>query len=133
MRSNSKTVGDLAELKVACLFAEKGYIVSRPMSDNAPYDLIVDSGDKLKRVQVKARCVRDGKINVELHTTMVNYTRPYSKEDFDLLAVFNTDTMQIALLDWDQIGDSGSIVLRIDAPKNNQNKNVKLFETYIPR
>lgn len=133
MRSNSKTVGDLAELKVACYFAELGYVVSKPIGDNASYDLIIDTGVSLKKVQVKARCIRDGKISVELRTTMVNYVRPYNKEDFDLLAVFNIDTMQIALLDWDQIGDCENVILRTQRPKNNQSKNVKMFEDYIPR
>lgn len=34
-------------------FAENDYIVSVPLNDNQPYDLIVDKGDGLKRVQVK--------------------------------------------------------------------------------
>lgn len=131
MRNNSKTIGDLAELKVACMFAEKGYFVSRPMTDNAPYDLIVDVDNNLKRVQVKARCERDGKISVELRTTMVNYVRPYSQEDFDLLAVYNTDSDEIAILNWEQIGEVGNLILRTERPKNNQMKGVKMFESFI--
>lgn len=132
MRENSKTVGDLAELKVACLFAEKGYFVNRPMTDNAPYDMIVDDGTSLKKVQVKARGVRNGKVTVELRTTMVNYIRPYSKEDFDLLAVYNIDSGQVAILDWSEIGDSGNLVLRTEPPGNNQSKNIKMFQKFVP-
>ena len=132
MRDNSKTVGDLAELKVACLFAEKGYFVSRPMTDNAPYDLIIDDGE-LKKVQVKARCIRNSKITVELRTTMVNYVREYEKSDFDLLAVYNIDSGEIALFDWDEIGDVKTLTLRTEPAKNNQSNGVKFFKDYIPQ
>lgn len=131
MRDNTKTIGDLAELKVAAMFAEKGCFVSKPLTDNAPYDLIIDDGS-LKRIQVKARCERDSKVLVELRTTMVNYTREYEKEDFDLLAVYNTDSGKIALFNWDQIGDRKSLTLRTTSPKNNQVDKVMMFDDYIP-
>lgn len=130
MRDNSKTIGDLAELRVACIFAEKGYFVSRPMTDNAPYDLIVDTGE-LKKVQVKARCERNGKIAVELRTTMVNYVRNYDKSDFDLLAVYNIDSGEIAILDWEQIGDTKNLILRTSPARNNQSSGVKFFKDFL--
>lgn len=34
-------------------FVENGYIVSIPLNDNQPYDIIVDNNNGLKRVQVK--------------------------------------------------------------------------------
>ena len=131
MRDNSKTIGDLAELKVAAMFAEKGYFVSKPLTDNAPYDLIIDDGS-LKKVQVKARCERDNKVLVELRTTMVNYVRDYDKDDFDLLAVYNTDSGKIAIFNWDQIGDRRSLTIRTTPPKNNQVDKVIMFDDYIP-
>ena len=132
MRDNSKTIGDLAELKVAAMFAEKGCFVSKPLTDNAPYDLIIDDG-QLKKVQVKARCERDDKVLVELRTTMVNYVRNYEKDDFDLLAVYNTNSGKIAVFNWDQIGDRKSLTLRTTAPKNNQVDKVLMFDDFIPQ
>mgnify|MGYP003435673494 len=103
MRDNSKTKGDIAELKVAALFAEKGYFVSRPLTDNAPYDLIVDNGKTLKKVQVKARIKRRGRLSVELFTSMTNYSRRYEDNDFDLLAVYSIDCGRIAVIEWEEI------------------------------
>lgn len=34
-------------------FVENGYIVSLPLNDNQSYDIVVDNGNGLKRVQVK--------------------------------------------------------------------------------
>lgn len=50
---NSKSKGNLGEIKVASEFIKWGCTVSFPFGDNARYDLIVDDGDSLKRVQVK--------------------------------------------------------------------------------
>ena len=130
MRDNTKTIGDLAELTVAVKYAEKGCFVSRPLTDNAPYDLIIDDGESLKKIQVKARVERDDKIAVELFTSMVNYTRFYEDGDFDLLAVYNINTKEVAVISWSEIAGKKSIVFRKTPPLNNQTKGIRLFEDY---
>lgn len=52
---HTKLKGDIAVAAVILDLTKKGYIISEPMSENAPYDLICDTGDKLLRVQVKYR------------------------------------------------------------------------------
>ena len=49
---NSKSKGNIGEIKVASEFIKWGCIVSFPFGDNARYDLIIDDGDSLKRVQM---------------------------------------------------------------------------------
>lgn len=49
-----KHQGDLAELKFMLLSHELGYTVSKPFGDNAKYDLIVDNGLSLERIQIKS-------------------------------------------------------------------------------
>ena len=53
MDGNSKDRGDETEAAVLSAFAESGYTVSIPFGDNDKYDLIVDDGTKLHRVQCK--------------------------------------------------------------------------------
>lgn len=50
---HTKSKGDTAEVMVLAAFAVHGFVVSRPFSENAPYDLIVDDGTRLAKVQVK--------------------------------------------------------------------------------
>ena len=78
MRDNSKSIGDLAELKVITDLTERGFDVSIPFGDNCKYDLIVDINGSLKKVQVKARSTRNNVISVELRSCMRNYT--YNKK-----------------------------------------------------
>lgn len=52
---HTKLKGDIAVATVILDLTKKGYIISEPMSENAPYDLICDTGNKLLRIQVKYR------------------------------------------------------------------------------
>lgn len=131
MRANTKSQGDVAELKFAAYFASKGYFVSKPLTDNAPYDLIVDTGEQLLKVQVKSRTEVDGKIAVQLFTSMVNYKYMYTEKDFDIIGVYHQDTGRMALVKWDDFKNCGQLfLLRMNAPKNNQTKNIRLFTDY---
>lgn len=50
---NSKHIGNIGEILAIAYLVKKGYYVSIPYGDNARYDLIVDDGIKLHRIQVK--------------------------------------------------------------------------------
>lgn len=50
---NTQIKGALTEQKCFLKCIEFGYIVSKPLFDNARYDFILDTGKKLLRIQVK--------------------------------------------------------------------------------
>ena len=45
--------GDIATTRAVATFTEMGYDVAIPLTESAAYDLIVDDGDGLHRVQCK--------------------------------------------------------------------------------
>ncbi|WP_265109688.1 group I intron-associated PD-(D/E)XK endonuclease [Halosolutus halophilus] len=51
--SNPKAVGDETEAKIVATLIADGYSVSVPFGDNDKYDLVVDDGDRLYRIQCK--------------------------------------------------------------------------------
>ena len=128
---NSKSYGDIAELAVAAKLAKLGYIVSRPLSDNAPYDLIIDKNGTLQKVQVKARRTRRGRVYIEMYSSMTNYVRMYEKEDFDILAVYHIETGDIAFISRNEI-TTKQLVLQVDNSKrfSKNSFNMKFFEDY---
>ena len=67
---HTKLKGDIAVAAVIFDLTKKGYIISEPMSENAPYDLICDTGVKILRIQVKYRS--DGIIPNSSHWTDKN-------------------------------------------------------------
>ena len=48
---NTKSVGDETEVAILHELVEAGWSVSIPFGDNDKYDLVVDDGDELYRVQ----------------------------------------------------------------------------------
>lgn len=48
-----REIGNAALSVAIAYFGSNGYIVSIPLNDTQDYDLIVDDGEKLQRVQVK--------------------------------------------------------------------------------
>ena len=50
---NSNKQGDVGMCYAMAYFAKMGYTISIPITDSQDYDLIVDDGEKLSKVQVK--------------------------------------------------------------------------------
>ncbi len=67
--------------------AERGLTVSKPFGDSAPYDVIVDNGKRLLRVQVRcthvpnSRCFR---VSTRLHGD----SRSFTPDDIDFLVAW---------------------------------------------
>ena len=70
---NSRIKGNIGIGKSIAYFTSQGYALSIPLTDTQPYDLIIDSKEGLKRVQVKyTGCKRDGNYHVGLRTIRCN-------------------------------------------------------------
>lgn len=50
---DTRVKGELTELKCQLFCLEKGYIISKPILDNARYDMVVDYNGKFYRIQIK--------------------------------------------------------------------------------
>lgn len=68
-KRNTKAVGDQSELEVAVRLARNGYIVSKPLGDSHRYDLIIDDGETLSRVQVKTGRLVNGSVTVKCYSS----------------------------------------------------------------
>lgn len=79
-------------------YTRQGYVVSVPMTEACRYDLIVDDGDTLKRIQCKtsSRVNDAGTFEVNLGTSGGNQSwrgqkKPLSAEEFDELFIWCSD------------------------------------------
>lgn len=83
--------GDTAVAAVVFDLTKKGYYVSIPFTESAPYDLICDTGDRVLKIQVKLRA--DG----YAAPTTCNGVRvkQYRNDDFDYYAIVNSDFSKI--------------------------------------
>ena len=83
--------GHLAQLKAATKLSEEGFAVSMPVDPHCPYDLVVDNGRRLMRVQVKSchSFVR-GRYAVDISCGSENKKRPYADDAIDAFVVYLT-------------------------------------------
>lgn len=81
--------GDIAVAQSISTFTKLGFDVSLPLTESASYDLIVDVGKKLKRVQVKY--VSNNEVDLRMiHSNSKGYVVKKSKENsYDWLYVLD--------------------------------------------
>ena len=83
--------GDIALTQAVAKFTTIGYDVSLPITESAPYDMIVDTGANLIRVQVKYTS-RDEIDLRKIHSNAQGYVVKKSKEaEYDWLFVYHED------------------------------------------
>jgi len=88
--------GDLGEARAIYELTKKGYTISTPLTDSDKYDLIIDDGTTLSKVQVKTSgCKVRGGYQVNLVTagsTPISYKRRVREDnDYDILFVLSED------------------------------------------
>jgi hypothetical protein len=122
----TKTVGDIAELAVMAAFLKLGFRVAIPWSDDCRYDLIVDTGEQLLRVQVKAASeCRDGTV-LRFHAYSPRYAagKFQGREDYrgqaDVFAAYAASNQQVYVLPVDAVPET-DVWLRL-APAMHGNR-----------
>lgn len=91
--TTSTAQGDIGEARAIYEFVKRGWVVSKPINDKAKYDLIVDDGVSLKRVQVKtsqckSRTSGGYTVNLQTKYSGANQSKQTSREDSDYDALF---------------------------------------------
>lgn len=117
---NTKQVGDGTEATVLAALINRGYSVSIPFGDNDRYDLLVDAGNELHRVQVKTGWLEDGRVRFKTCSKTTRdgepVTRDYTRGAVDAFAVRCRD--QEALY-WVPVEAAGrkNTYLRVEPPE----------------
>lgn len=131
-------MGDIGEMKAIYEFTKMGFIVSKPLTDNARYDLLVEINKRVFKVQVKTtKEVKDGKMIFATKTT--NYVQGnwkvnrYSTNDVDIFFLYCFDNDWCGLLIPEMEGFDlipVNFYVRITPPLNNQKIGIHLAEEY---
>jgi hypothetical protein len=132
-----KQKGDFAELKVACDLRRRGYPVSIPFGEEAPYDLVVDRDGRLERIQVKYADRRDRSV-VEVRCyslTIVNGKAKsrthYTAQTIDWLAVYDVVTDRCFYIPAAELGTGRTaFTLRFSPTLNGQRAGIRFADAY---
>jgi hypothetical protein len=130
-----KDIGDRTTLAVVLALRTLGLIVSEPFGENARYDLVVDDGKSLARVQCKTGRLRAGAVKFATcscyghHRNPRDARRPYSGQ-VDLFAVYCPETAAVYLIPVEDLPSRSAATLRVDPPRNSQRKRIRFASQY---
>jgi len=122
----TNNLGDIGEAKVVFEAFKRGYHVGK-MSQNCPYDLVIDRGSGPERIQVKYRTGKDvARIEVARQTKLKR--RAYDKDNIDAIVVVVGD--RTALIPIEEVQGIGEITLRMSKAKNGQRRGIRYFSDF---
>ena len=125
--------GNLVELQCIMKFMSMGFECSTPYGNQAKYDILVDVGDEILRIQCKKSHWVDGKNSIMFHTisqttnTQRTIRRRYTKNEIDYFATCWED--KVYLVPVDECSNSKS--LRITPKTKNTPPSVNMAEDYL--
>ena len=83
--------GDITVSQAIATFTRRGYDVFLPLTESASYDLIIDIGKKLKRIQVRFTSIEGVDLR-NIHSNSKGYVVKKPKaNDYDWLYIFKKD------------------------------------------
>ena len=120
MNKNLKS-GALTELKCQMFLIEHDFIVSKPILDNARYDLILDYNNKLYRIQIKT-----SRWSVEGETIVFNCKSQHSNATGNKIMKYSPDEIDFFMTTWEDefylipcLKEQVQFTLRLHDPKGN--------------
>ena len=130
---HTKEKGDLGVLKAQLDMYEQGFTILNPVTEHAPFDLVIYKEKEFKRVQVKYKSVdKTGSITVHFRSCWADkngtHMQQVDKNEIDLYCVYCPDTDECYYLNPKDF--KRSVTLRVEAPRNNQLRNVKLVADF---
>lgn len=125
-------LGNRSEGVVLSAYLCAGFAVSIPFGTGASYDLVVDAGARLLKVQVKTAWVSDGCVRYKSQRRQPGRgltRRPYRSGEADYFAAYCPQTSTIYVVPAENHGNEGR--LRLDPTRNGQSKMVKRAADYL--
>ena len=120
--------GAIAELAIALAATKLGIDVYRPVAEGGRYDLILDSGSDLVRVQCKWAVRVDGVVAVRCYSSRRTLhgivSRPYTAAQVDALAVYCAELDRCYLVPIALCDGRRMLHLRLVPSRNNQRSGI---------
>jgi hypothetical protein len=123
--------GDVAESFTISKLAMQDKVSAIPNSENEPYDIIVDDGSSLRKVQIKKGRVDGDKIKATLKRSNLNSEgrkqKYYSSEEID---GFMIAVLEIEEVLWLPIEEAPKSHVTFRTDSENSDERIKWLENY---
>ncbi len=127
---DTTNVGNLSQAAIVYALMTKGYIVATPVGDGSRYDLIIDDGLTLSKIQCKTGKLEKGAVvfRCDSNSSLSTQHKTYADE-VDYFAVWCAELKKAYLISVKDVSNS-KCHLRIDPPANNQKAKVRMAIDY---
>ena len=130
-----KDIGDLSTLEIMRALRARGYHLLVPFGENTRYDLVIDDGVNLARIQCKTGRLRGGVIEFATASTYGHHPNPKIQRrnyigEIDFFAVFCRETRAVYLIPIGDVQTRAAASLRIAPPRNNQRRRIRYAVDY---
>jgi hypothetical protein len=133
--AHPKTIGDRTMLAVMLALHDAGYTVLLPLGENTRYDLVIDDGSSLTRVQCKTGRLREGAVRFSTCSSYGHHERssPSRRDyrgDVDWFAVHCSETEGVYLVPIDELSSRVEAALRVEPARNGQRSGIRPAARY---
>jgi PD-(D/E)XK nuclease superfamily protein len=125
-----KDKGDRTTLAVMLALRARKYAVLVPFGENTRYDLVIDDGHRLSRVQCKTGRLRAGAVLFSVCSCYGHHLRPgQARRDYhgqvEYFGVHCPETEMVYLVPIADLNVRTTAALRVDPPRNAQRSKVR--------
>ena len=121
--------GNGAEAAVLAAFVQRGFHVLIPFGDGQPYDLVVELGTAMLRVQCKRAWPSKGCMHFNSHSTDHGNGRRRYRGLADIFGVYFPQNDDVYLVPVHEI-EAAKGWLRLEPTRNNQKRRVRFASDY---
>ena len=130
-----KVTGDRTTLAIMTALHAAGFGVLLPFGEHSRYDLAIDDGQRLARVQCKTGRLRDGAVRFKAcssyahHRSATVRSRPYGGA-VEFFAIYCPETGRVYLVPISDLEIRHQGALRVTPPRNGQQRGVRQARGY---
>ena len=133
--AHPKTTGDTTVLAVMHALQMTGYDILVPFGENTRYDLVIDNGSQLARVQCKTGRLRGGAVRFPACSSYAHHSNPkLIRRDYigeiDYFGVHCPETGGVYLVPIEDAELRRQGALRVEPARNGQSRKIRLAKTY---
>ena len=130
-----KAKGDRSTMTIILALHEAGLAVYLPYGENTRSDLILEDGDRIKRVQCKTGRLRNGAVVFAACSSYAHHRNARSaRRDYhgqiDFFAVYCPQTSGVYLIPIEDLNVIAKGALRVERPRNNQKRGIRSAAAY---
>jgi PD-(D/E)XK endonuclease len=130
-----KAIGDRTTLASMLALRMAGFSVLVPFGENTRYDLVIDDGATLARVQCKTGRLRQGAVRFRPCSSYAHHDNPRFRQrdyagEIDFFAVHRPETGGVYLVPIEHVAAKRQAMLRVDPARNNQSRRIRPAAPY---